>query len=59
MIVMEIKTNKCYNCGACASVCPPNLIDVTDRVIKVRDGCTECGLCGRACPVGAIKIGKK
>lgn len=48
--------SECYNCGACTSVCPLDLIDVLDRTIKVREGCTDCGLCADACPVGAIKI---
>lgn len=53
---LEVNLERCYNCGACASVCPLDLIDVMDRGIKVRDGCTDCGLCADACPVGAIEI---
>lgn len=56
---MEIKSNKCLNCGACASVCPLNLIDVMDRTIKVREGCTDCGLCAKTCPMEAITIDEK
>lgn len=56
---MKINIDKCYNCGACSSVCPSNLIDVTDRIIKIREGCTKCNFCAEACPVGAIDIEEK
>lgn len=56
---LKVDLSICFNCGACASVCPLDLIEVKDRNINVRDGCTDCGLCADACPVGAIKIAEK
>lgn len=53
---MRVEISECYNCGACASVCPLNVIEVMDRYVKVKEGCTECGLCADTCPVGAIEI---
>ncbi|KXA97065.1 ferredoxin [candidate division MSBL1 archaeon SCGC-AAA259I09] len=57
--MLEVNSIRCYYCGACASVCPLNLIDVLDEAIKVREGCTDCGLCENTCPVGAIKIAEE
>lgn len=56
---LKVNSGQCYFCGACASVCPLNLIDVLDNSIKVREGCTDCGLCSDTCPVGAIKVVEK
>lgn len=54
--LIEISQEKCFNCGACASVCPLDLIEVRDGKVEVREGCTDCGLCVKTCPVGAIEI---
>ena len=49
----------CIGCGACAQVCPPKCIEVTDdpdseppRRILVQhfDACIMCGQCERYCP---------
>jgi len=56
VIDVEIDSEKCFNCGACAGVCPLNLIDVYDRGINIREGCPDCGVCVDVCPVEAITI---
>lgn len=56
---MVVDASICMLCGACASVCPLNLIEVSDTQMKVRDGCIYCNLCVKACPMGAIKIERK
>ena len=52
----------CIGCGACAQVCPPKCIEVTDdleseppRRILVQhfDACIMCGQCERYCPTQA------
>lgn len=53
---LKINRGLCFNCGACASVCPFDLINVMERKVTVDDGCPDCGLCVDACPVGAIEI---
>lgn len=53
---MKVDGTNCIRCGACASVCPVNVIEVSDVQVRVEKGCTNCGLCERVCPVGAIKI---
>ncbi len=49
----------CIGCGACAEVCPPKCIDVTDdlgasppvrRLVQHLDACIWCGQCERYCP---------
>lgn len=56
---MKVDAITCMRCGACASVCPLNLIEVLDAQVKVGDKCTDCGACAKACPVGAIEIERK
>jgi hydrogenase-4 component H len=50
---------KCLGCGACAEVCPPRLITVSDeggirRVSLNYSRCTYCARCQEICPVGSM-----
>ncbi len=54
---MKVDAGKCVRCGACASVCPVNVIEVLDTRIRVLEGCTNCAICVKVCPVEAISIG--
>ena len=56
MFDLEVDVSLCFNCGACASVCPLNVIDVLDRSIEVGDDCNDCGTCAMVCPVEAIEV---
>ncbi len=59
----------CIGCGACAQVCPPKCIDITDdlqstppkrRLVQHLDACIWCGQCERHCPTGdGIKLGSE
>ena len=49
----------CIGCGACAQVCPPKCIEVTDdldsdpprrTLVQHFDACIMCGQCERYCP---------
>lgn len=49
----------CIGCGACAEVCPPKCIEVTDdleaappkrTLVQHLDACIWCGQCARYCP---------
>ena len=51
----------CVGCGACAQVCPPKCIEVTDdidatpptrRLVQHFDACIMCGQCERYCLTG-------
>ncbi len=56
---MRVDTNICMRCGACASVCPVNAIEVADAYVRADKSCNNCGICAKLCPVGAVVIERK
>ena len=57
-------TDECVGCGACAAVCPPKAITMTDegtnRVIRIDHGlCIFCGTCQDTCPWKGIELTEK
>jgi len=52
--IPQIDPIRCIRCGACAAVCPLNVIEVSDTLARITKGCNNCGQCIRACPLGGI-----
>lgn len=54
--VAVIDQAACHFCGACASTCPANAIQLTDVATVNPMACTGCGACIRVCPADAIRL---
>lgn len=57
----QLISDKCTYCGECATVCPPNVIWLTEesgeRTLTLSYcGCIFCGRCEEVCPHDAIKL---
>lgn len=51
-------TDACQNCGACADVCPMEIITEGDgKYVIDADQCVSCGTCKDTCPNDAIEEG--
>jgi MinD superfamily P-loop ATPase len=61
--LIEIDKDKCFNCGACVSICPVEAITVAeDKSVKFdQEKCvgSTCSACLEACPARAIKSVKQ
>ncbi|MBM4240597.1 MAG: 4Fe-4S dicluster domain-containing protein [Euryarchaeota archaeon] len=51
---MNLITEKCGLCGACASVCPNNVLELEENEIIQKKGCDNCETCTIVCPLGAL-----
>jgi NAD-dependent dihydropyrimidine dehydrogenase PreA subunit len=58
--LIEVDSEKCFDCGACFSLCPVGAIAFKEDFSVVFDEkkCigSPCGLCVDACPARAIKL---
>ena len=58
--LIEVDSDKCYDCGACYALCPVDAISYEKDYSVVFDEKTcigsPCGLCVDACPARAIKL---
>ncbi len=55
--MIELVMDKCMLCGACAPVCPENIIIAYTTYIDINyDDCTVCEECIKICPFGALKL---
>jgi len=60
--LIEVESERCFNCGACLSLCPVKVISLGEDFSVTFDeekcmGAT-CGICVDACPARAIKLVK-
>ena len=56
--LIEVDDEKCFNCGACVSLCPVYAIKLKEdnSVFFNKEKCSSCGICVEACPSRAIKL---
>lgn len=50
---------KCYQCGACAGICPTGALSVRRPEMAIvfdENKCTACGLCVGVCPARAMEV---
>ena len=61
--LIEVDREKCFDCGACVSLCPVEaiLVDKDCSVNFDKDKCvgSTCSACVEACPTGAIRSVKQ
>jgi NAD-dependent dihydropyrimidine dehydrogenase PreA subunit len=61
--LIEVDSDKCFDCGACFALCPVDAIAYDKEYSVVFDEKTcigsPCGLCVDACPARAIKLVKQ
>lgn len=57
---IELDQEKCFDCGACVSLCPTGALRLAeDYSLKLdEDKCIYCEICVPPCPVRALKISK-
>jgi hydrogenase-4 component H len=61
---ISIDPAKCWGCGACVLVCPPNALDIIFEKEKIvieyfKGRCIFCGMCADTCPANAITVTKE
>lgn len=56
--LIEVDNEKCFNCGACVSLCPVHAIKFKEdySVFFNKEKCSSCGICVEACPARAIRL---
>jgi len=61
--LIEVDSEKCFDCGACLSLCPVNAMAFAEdfSVVFTKEKCigSTCGACVDACPTRAIKLIKQ
>jgi NAD-dependent dihydropyrimidine dehydrogenase PreA subunit len=54
---LDIDHDRCYSCGACVAVCPPDSLFLLDLHLTVdHNTCTRCDRCVAMCPVHALSL---
>lgn len=53
-----VKHDLCRLCNICVTYCPPQVMEITDKLRINYDDCIRCYCCHELCPEGAIDIKK-
>jgi ferredoxin len=54
---VEVDHVRCFSCGACVAVCPPNAIFLHNAHLSIdHEACTLCERCPGMCPVHALSL---
>lgn len=53
-----VKHDLCRLCNVCVTYCPPQVMEITDKLRINYDDCIRCYCCHELCPEGAIDIKK-
>ncbi|MEW5764341.1 MAG: ATP-binding protein [Acidobacteriota bacterium] len=58
MYTVKVDYNECEDNRMCLEVCPEDVFEVVNSLIKVvrEESCTGCNLCVENCPQGAITV---
>ncbi|MEW6097387.1 MAG: electron transfer flavoprotein subunit alpha [bacterium] len=56
---IRIIEDKCIGCEECVQVCPVGIIELSNGIATIGQGCNLCGMCSDVCPTQAIVIEKK
>lgn len=58
VVTLKLDQEKCVGCGMCLTVCPHDVLSVTNGRARIedRDACMECGACIRNCPTEAMTV---
>jgi len=56
-VKIDIDRYRCGYCGACATVCPTEAINLVGMWVEIKeDECVACKACVNICPVGALAL---
>lgn len=55
-MAVNVDTDACIACGACADTCPTDALTVTDVAVCDADACIDCGSCVAVCPTDALSL---
>lgn len=57
---IQLDEEKCFDCGACLSLCPTGALRFADdySIELDEDKCVYCEICVPSCPVRALKVSK-
>ncbi|MCK4226236.1 4Fe-4S binding protein [candidate division WOR-3 bacterium] len=58
---VEVNTKWCKGCGICVDVCPKDVFELKNNLVRVKspEACIGCSICETRCPDFVIEVKKK